>query len=58
MKNQDIKNEAKSAGVKLWQIAEKLGLQDSNFSRMLRHELSEEKKDEIRQIISELKKEA
>lgn len=57
MHNKDIRNEAKESGVKLWQIAEKLGLQDSSLSRMLRHELSEEKKSEIRQIISELKKE-
>ena len=58
MKNQDIRKEVKAAGLKLWQIAEKLGLNDGNFSRLLRHELSKEKKAEIRSIISELQKES
>ena len=55
MKNQDIRNEVTNAGLKLWQIAEKLGINDGNFSRMLRNELSDEKKAEIRAIIEELK---
>ena len=55
MKNQDIRQEVKDAGLKLWQIAEGLGMYDGNFSRMLRKELSEEKKVQIRQIISDLK---
>ena len=55
MRNQDIRNEVTNAGLKLWQIAEKLGINDGNFSRMLRKELSGEKKAEIRAIIEELK---
>lgn len=55
MKNQDIRNEITKAGLKLWQIAEKLGINDGNFSRMLRQELSTEKKEEIRGIIKKLK---
>ncbi len=55
MKNQDLRTEVKEAGLKLWQIAEKLGVNDGNFSRILRHELSAEKKAEIRVIIEELK---
>ncbi len=55
MRNQDIRNEVTNAGLKLWQIAEKLGINDGNFSRMLRKELSDEKKAEIRAIIEELK---
>ena len=58
MKNQDIRNEVKSASLKLWQIAEELGITDSTFSRMLRRELSDEKKAEIRSIIEKLKKES
>lgn len=57
MKNDDIKHEVKSAGLRLWQIAEALGLQDSNFSRRLRHELSEAEKAKIREIIADLSKE-
>lgn len=55
MANQDIKLEAAGAGVKLWQIADKLGIMDTNFSRKLRKELSTEEKERIRQIIAELK---
>lgn len=52
--NMDIRNEAKEAGVKLWQIAERMGIQDATLSRKLRH-LSENEKAEIRSIISELR---
>ena len=44
MYNQEIREVAKSNGVKLWQIAYKLGLTDGNFSRKLRKELSETEK--------------
>lgn len=54
MKNQDIRQEVKSAGLFLWQIAEVLGVTDSNFSRKLRHELSDREKVKIREIIAEL----
>lgn len=53
--NLDIIQEAKEAGVKLWQIAERYGLNDGNFSRKLRHELPSEEKSKILSIISELK---
>ncbi len=45
----------KAAKVKLWQIAEQYGLNDGDFSRKLRHELSQEEKQKIRLIIVELK---
>lgn len=52
--NQVIRNAAKSAGIKLWQIAYEIGMTDGNFSRMLRKELSDEKKSEIFRIIENL----
>lgn len=55
MKNTDIRTEASNSGVKLWQIAEKLGINDGNFSRKLRKELNPEEKAKIRAIIAELK---
>ena len=55
MTNQDIRLEAAGAGVKLWQIAERLGIADCNFSRKLRKGLPAEKKAEIRVIIEELR---
>lgn len=54
MCNQDIKEYAKSHNVKLWQIANALNINDGNFSRKLRTELTEDKKKEIFQIIDEL----
>lgn len=57
MKNIDIREAAANAGVKLWQIADKLGIYDGNFSRRLRKELPEEEKKKIFSIIDELVKE-
>ena len=55
MCNTDIKKEIKGAGLYLWQVGFELGLNDGNFSRKLRKELSEEEKARIRFIIEELK---
>lgn len=57
MKNKDIRQAAKTAGVKLWQIAEAVGLNDGNFSRKLRHELPDDEKQRILEIIDRLSKE-
>lgn len=54
--NLEIRNAIISNKVKKWQIAEKLGITDSNFSRLLRKELSLEQKEHIISIIEELKK--
>lgn len=55
MKNIEIREAAKAAGVKLWQIADKLGITDGNFSRKLRKELNSAEKTQIMAIITELK---
>ena len=57
MYNQDIKERAKQYGVRLWQIAEELGLQDCAFSRKLRKELSAPEKEKILGIIDRLAQE-
>ena len=36
--NQTIRRTAAAAGVKLWQIADRMGYTDSYFSRLLRKE--------------------
>jgi len=51
VRNVDIRTEVKEAGVKLWQVAEQLGMSDSAFSKYLRHELPDAKKAQIRKII-------
>lgn len=56
MNNQEIRQTAKKSGVKLWQIADQLGINDGNFSRKLRHELTETERVNILNIIAELAK--
>ena len=55
--NQKIRTAAKENGVPFWQIADRLNIQDSNFSRKMRHELNEEETERILSIITELAKE-
>ena len=55
--NLDVRLAAKNAGIKLWQIADRYGVLDSNFARLLRKELTSDKKERIYQIIEELKTE-
>lgn len=55
--NQDIRRTAAGAGVKLWQIAEALGMADCSLSRKLRRELSAEEKKKVFEIIDRLAEE-
>ena len=54
MLNKDIRAAAKENGVYLYAIAEKLGVSEPTMTRMLRKELSADKKSQILGIISEL----
>ena len=54
--NQTIRDTAKAHGVKLWQVAEAYGINDSNFSRKLRKELPEAEQQRIIGIIHRLAK--
>lgn len=55
--NVDIRRAAAGAGVRLWQIADALGIMDTTFSRKLRKELSQEEKAKIFDIIKKLSEE-
>lgn len=57
MNNNDIRMMARNQDVRLWEIADKLNMHDSNFSKMLRKELPSEKKEHIYKIINEIAKE-
>ncbi len=57
MYNKDIRRTAAGSGVKLWQIADALGITDSSFSRKLRKELPQEEKEKIFSIIQKLSQE-
>jgi hypothetical protein len=57
--NQDIYDLVKSISIKpikicLWHVASELKMRDSNFSRMLRYPLSEEKRSRVLAAIEKL----
>jgi hypothetical protein len=52
--NEAIRTAAEKHGVKLWQIADALGMNDGNFSRKLRHELPPEETERIIAIIARI----
>lgn len=52
--NNEIKARAKQKGVCLWEVADKLGLVDSSFSRKLRRELPPDEKRHIINLIDEI----
>ena len=54
MTNAEIRRAAGGAGVKLWELAEALGVADATLSRKLRHELPEDEKQKILEIIDRL----
>lgn len=57
MCNQEIRESAKCAGIRLWQVAEAYGINDGNFSRKLRRDLPEDEKKKILAIIDRLAQE-
>ena len=57
MTGTEVKQLAKQNGVYLWQIAEKLGINDGNFSRNLRKPLSDEDTAKVLAAIDQLKAE-
>lgn len=55
--NVDVRRTAAGNGVKLWQIADALGISDCSLSRKLRKELSAEEKAAVFAIIRNLSQE-
>ncbi len=53
--NSDIRQEAKSAKIPIWRIAAALGIAEQTLVKRLRFELSQKDKQDIRNIIAELK---
>ncbi|MBQ8936047.1 MAG: hypothetical protein IJ049_06630 [Oscillospiraceae bacterium] len=58
MANEAIRNEVKSAGVRYWQIADRIGISAVTLSVWLRHELSPERAVAVRGAIRQLMGEA
>lgn len=57
MKNKQIRDELKLKGVKQWELAEALGVSEFTFTRWLRKEVSETRRNELIEIISKLAEE-
>ena len=55
MNNIEIREAIKESGFKHWQVADMIGVADTTFCRMLRRELSEDKKQEILKTIQAAK---
>ena len=53
--NKALRKQIEKSGIKQWQIADALGVADSTFTRWLRHELPEERKNEVLRVIEEVK---
>lgn len=52
--NNDIRVYAKTKGVYLWEVAEKMGILDASLSRKLRRELPQNEKKNIFSIIDNI----
>lgn len=52
--NMEIRSSAKRAGVKLWEVAEAIGISDGMFSRKLRRELPEAERRKILNIVADI----
>ena len=52
--NEEIREYAKVKNVRLWEVADKLSIPDTSFSKMLRYEIKSEKKSEILTIIDNI----
>ncbi len=49
--NADIRSAAKQAGVRLWEIADKMGVSDPTITKRLRKELDASEKEKYYQLI-------
>lgn len=52
--NVELRIAAKSSGVKLWEVAEAIGISDGMFSRKLRRELPEQERVKLLHIVAEI----
>jgi hypothetical protein len=54
MNNMDLRNEFRIADVRQWQVAGALGVSEMTLLKWLRFELSEEKKNRVREAIEKI----
>ena len=56
-RNTEVRDHIKNNGLYYWQIAEYMKIHESEFSRMLRREMSEETKQKILEAVYALREE-
>ncbi len=52
--NLDVREQAKKAGVYLWQIAAAIGVSEPTFNRRMRVEMPENEKERVKQVINHI----
>ena len=57
MKNLELRKAAKAAGIPLWRIADAIGVGEATMTRKLRHELPENEKKQLLNLIKQLARE-
>ena len=57
MKNLELRKAAKAAGIPLWRIADAIGVGEATMTRKLRHELPENEKKQLLNLINQLARE-
>ena len=57
MQNLDLRKSAKAAGIPLWRIADAIGVSEPTMTRKLRHELPENEKKQLLNLIKQLARE-
>ena len=55
MENLNIRQKIKEAGLKQWEVAEAYGISEGNFSRLMRRELSPERRQRVLDVIERLR---
>lgn len=55
MTGAEVREMILAAGLRLWQVADRLGMSDNSFSRRLRFDFKEAEVEQVKQIIDELK---
>ena len=57
MTGAEVRQMIVDSGVRLWKVADRLGITDNSFSRRLRHDFTNAEVEKVRQIIKELQAE-
>lgn len=57
MSNKEVRIAIIQANIRQYQVADKLGIAEQNFSRKMRYEMSEKEKKRVLKAIEELKQE-